>query len=740
MLILLLALLRKMWGVLTRVGGAEQEAAVPKTIQLNDGEVFFGRFAAPAPNHTHFTHKTQTLLDCPYVSSTHFSIKVVKGENGSRSYVLTDHSRNGTYLNASLVGPNKETPLPDNGEIGLMYKNKMRVVYRFTAVDDNLVPVKEDDHNGAEDSSRLASAKSQAESVAETLAKQVAVLQEESKNLEQRIQQQAARIETGAQDLDRANAKVGVLEKSTAVLQEEKADLTERLATAESHAAAIEARSVKLQEQLEESRAELKELKVKAALMQEELQSKTAQLETRNTLMVDSNKTMAHEQKQWKRLEARYERATADLETARDQNTRFTAVNQALQAVVSDQESALTALRRQNEQLLEIVAAGRAAVTTREAAFAEVHRVFGQAAALLATAERQSAELAQRSDYFDTIAAGASELKWVGSQLNENNDTYVEAYPPSGRFTPGEVGARAGDDDHHGARRSSGSVTSDSDTDSESGLQRGRTAETEEQNGGNGKRKRVQEDADGDGAVMPWTPSSVAPRTAGTDATADSHGNNGNGVKRSRVGALEPVAEGDGAECDDDLHRTQAQANFAHLFEDISQPSQSDAEADEAGAPEETKTGGRVQHGDSSTYDQVHDPPAGKSLMQQDSHSGAESADSVDHSQPVAVKTVSPGGNALVQQKIEAVRARTGEAAQKSGDQHADNGGDGVTEAQVAEQSASMEVGDVDEAKGAEKDSTDAPQDTSMEVAEDGQATSPVPVLGEKQSQPLEVE
>jgi hypothetical protein len=519
-----------------------------------------------------------------------------------------------------------------------MYKNKTRVAYKFTSVDSGLVPLKVEkaeeaaELNGAEDSVRMASAKSQAETVAETLARQIAVLQEEGKSLEQRIQQQVARIEADAQERERTNAKMSALEKGAAALQEEKADLTERLATAESHAAAVEARSLKLQEQLDEAKTELKELKVKSAHLTEELQSKTAQLDSRNSLMVDSSKTLAHEQKQWEKLQAKYERAKADLSSARAQNVRFTAVNQALQAVVSDQESSLVTLRKQNEQLLDIVAAGRAAVIERESAVAEVHRMFAQAAALLTTAEQKSAQMLAQADYFEAIAAPAAELKWVGSQVNGNNDTYVEAYPPSSRFyTPSEALLGAAEADP-GAVQRSPSVTPGS---------RSAASSPERENGAKRKRSQATPEAESEQrAKVQATPTSVLQRTATTPAEA---------------GAADGSEDGD-----EDMQRTQAQATFGHLFEDISQRSGSDDDGTRDGAEEDgdrTSASGTMQQGGSATEDNGHADNIG-------SHSASVPAprDSQQSAIRSPVKTVSPGGNPLVMQKIDAVRARAAEA------------------------------------------------------------------------------
>jgi predicted nucleic acid-binding Zn-ribbon protein len=628
-----------MWGVLTRVGGSEEDSAVPKTIQLSDKECFFGRFPVPAAHQAHFTHKSQILLDCAYVSSTHFSIRCEKDAAGVRSHLLTDHSRNGTYLDRALVGTNKTVSLPDNGEISLMYKNKTRVAYKFTSVDSGLVPLKVEkaeeaaELNGAEDSVRMASAKSQAETVAETLARQIAVLQEEGKSLEQRFQQQVARIEADAQERERTNAKMAALEKGAAALQEEKADLTERLATAESHAAAVEARSLKLQEQLDEAKTEAKELKVKTAHLTEEVQSKTAQLNSRNSLMVDSSKTLAHEQKQWEKLQAKYERAKADLSSAREQNVRFTAVNQALQAVVSDQESSLVNLRKQNEQLLDIVAAGRAAVIERETAVAEVHRMFAQAAAMLTTAEQKSAQMLAQADYFEAIAAPAAELKWVGSQVNGNHDTYVEAYPPSARFyTPSEALLGAAEADP-GAVQRSPSVTPGS---------RSAASSPERENGAKRKRSQATPEAESEQrAKVQATPTSVLQRTATTPAEAGAE-------------------DGGNEDGDEDMQRTQAQATFAHLFEDISQHSGSDDDGTRDGAEEDgdrTSASGTMQQGRSATEDNGHADNIG-------SHSASVPAPRESQQSAIRspVKTVSPGGNPLVMQKIEAVRARAGES------------------------------------------------------------------------------
>ena len=235
------------WGHLERIGGTEDATNVPPKVTLQDSECFVGRFAEPvkAPD-SKFTHKTQTLVPCLFVSSTHFSIGKVDGK--MNTYFIKDYSRNGTYLNNELVGPSRTVEFKDGAEISLMYKNKVRILYRFK---EAVAPVKapspepasavKDDREDLEESSRFASMRSQADSVEFALNKQIGLLQEESRQHETRIAQQAARIEGLSNDLNRSSEKNATLEKQVASLESEKADLSERLSTNESHSAAVAA-------------------------------------------------------------------------------------------------------------------------------------------------------------------------------------------------------------------------------------------------------------------------------------------------------------------------------------------------------------------------------------------------------------------------------------------------------------------------------------------------------------------
>jgi pSer/pThr/pTyr-binding forkhead associated (FHA) protein len=591
---------------------------VPKTIPLNGLECFVGRF--PEPGDTKFTHKTQTKIECPFVSSTHFAIACNGKAKGTRPFTLSDHSRNGTFVNGTLVGMGKSVEIQDGAEITLMYKNKVRIAYSFALMDHSgdkkaptLSPVGiKSEVLAGEDLGRVASLKSQAESVADNLTKQIAVLQEEGKQLELRIQQQTARAESATLELERANAKVAAQEKLLQQRQDEKADLTERLATAESHAAAIEARSCKLSEQLEETKAELKEVRVRNASLTEDLNTKNAQLVARNSLMQNSNMTMANEKSKWTKLEAKHEAACAALQQAKEKIERVVTANQALQDLLSDKDADLLKLRGQNDKLIEMVATGRGAVERREAEVRGLLGMFSKAVAELAGIDKQSAALTKESNYFEEIASAAAELKWVGSQMPGNQETYIELF--SAADMPGTAvngGAGTGASSPASSESERGSLSSDEgdgeqdDAEAVAGSKRKRSQTSAEEDGKNSKLQLT--------ATEPQVAAANAQNVDGEQACVD-----------EREDAMEEEDD------DADMQRTQAPATFAHLFEDISQRSRADSD--------------------------VSMEAVGPVAMVPDSQGAAEVVKSSPTPATVAAVSVSP--SATVQQKIQAIRER----------------------------------------------------------------------------------
>eukprot|EP00598_Pedospumella_elongata_P009127 CAMPEP_0184992846 /NCGR_PEP_ID=MMETSP1098-20130426/42850_1 /TAXON_ID=89044 /ORGANISM="Spumella elongata, Strain CCAP 955/1" /LENGTH=760 /DNA_ID=CAMNT_0027518557 /DNA_START=26 /DNA_END=2308 /DNA_ORIENTATION=+ len=580
------------WGYLERIGGIEDATTVPQKIQLQDSDCFVGRFAEPvkAPD-SKFTHKSQTLIPCLFVSSTHFSVGMTESPGHPRAYYIRDFSRNGTYLNGELVGPNKTAVFNDGAEISLLYKNKVRILYRFreegVAVKDSApipspVPVKDEARDDQEESSRFASMRSQADSVEFALNKQIALLQEESKQLETRNQQQASRIAALAADLHRAAEKNTSLDRVVATLEAEKSDLTERLSSSESNTAAVEARNQKLEEQVEASKSELRDLRAKNTQLAEDLQTKTAQLDARIALMENSNKTMTNEKSKWTKLENKYSAACEQLEQRQEQIDRMQLAAQALQDILSDRDASLALAKQRYEKLREVFERGQRAVQDREKSILELHQQLSNAAHVLVGLSREGMKLTTDSAYFEEIAAGIETNHDWSSQVSARaEDTYAEGSyhsqtqgPPTGfKSSPLSL--------PHSMHESSVSTPGERAPPTATGTVNGADSQSPVPRAAVSVGEKLDIDAESDSPASTSSQSLHRSEKRKRSAEGSQEGLAGGSPKKlhqeknNMEEEVMQVNDNDGSDQEkdeeaehDDMQATQAPANFKHLFED----------------------------------------------------------------------------------------------------------------------------------------------------------------------------
>ena len=593
------------WGYLERIGGIEDATTVPQKIQLLDLDCFVGRFAEPvkAPD-SKFTHKSQTLIPCLFVSSTHFSVGMTETPGHPRAYYIRDFSRNGTYLNGELVGPNKTAVCNDGAEISLLYKNKVRILYRFreegVAVKDSApipspVPVKDEVRDDQEESSRFASMRSQADSVEFALNKQIALLQEESKQLETRNQQQASRIDALAADLHRAAEKNASLDRIVATLEAEKSDLTERLSSSESNTAAVEARNQKLEEQVEASKSELRDLRAKNIQLAEDLQTKTAQLDARIALMENSNKTMTNEKSKWTKLENKYSAACEQLEQRQEQIDRMQLAAQALQDILSDRDASLVQAKQRYEKLREVFERGQRAVQDREKSILELHQQLSNAAHVLVGLSREGMKLTTDSGYFEEIAAGIETNHDWSSQVSARaEDTYAEGSyhsqtqgPPTG-FKSSPLALP------HSMHESSVSTPGERAPPTATGTVNGADSQSPVPRAAVSVGEKLDIDAESDSPASTSSQSLHRSEKRKRSAEGSQEGSAGGSPKKlhqekQEVAEVMQVYDNDGSDQEkdkeaehEDMQATQAPANFKHLFED----SDGEEEEDSTTAPQ----------------------------------------------------------------------------------------------------------------------------------------------------------
>ena len=325
---------------LIRIGGIEENTAIPTEIcipPLSSSDApsscFVGRFAVPA-NNALFTHTSQTVIPCLFISSTHFSISVRKDDFDAKSYivVLRDHSRNGTFLNGKIVGK-EEKQLKEGDEISLQYKGTVHILYKFTIDNENEVAIP--------DEMVLSSPKRSDNFTTDAFIQQLNALREENTKQDIRLQSILSEKESLSKALDVANRKCRANEKLIENFEKENAELKERVHTLTANASSIEARNIILQDNLEEAKAEIRELKSKLNSLSEDLKHKSMQLENRQSLVDKGSKAIAHEKSLRQAAETENQKLNIKLKESLSQNERIVTANETLQDMISDLEASV---------------------------------------------------------------------------------------------------------------------------------------------------------------------------------------------------------------------------------------------------------------------------------------------------------------------------------------------------------------------------------------------------------------
>lgn len=130
------------WGqlILSREG-TDKQVNIPELLSLHDEEHFIGRL--PNADTSKFRHSQQSVISSPYLSSTHFSIRMKPPDEGSTetTFFVADYSRNGTFVrlnravdltsNEIELGCNNKLEISSGDEIILKFRSEIKLVYRF---------------------------------------------------------------------------------------------------------------------------------------------------------------------------------------------------------------------------------------------------------------------------------------------------------------------------------------------------------------------------------------------------------------------------------------------------------------------------------------------------------------------------------------------------------------------------------------------------------------------------------
>jgi pSer/pThr/pTyr-binding forkhead associated (FHA) protein len=341
----------RIWGKLTKTGGSEESLAVPSVITLFENDSFFGRISQAAPrSDVDFKHTSQFVIPCMYISSTHFSLHY--DPNSSTKYLIRDYSKNGTFVNNQLVGTTEAKELKDNDEISLKYKDKVKIIYQFSIVEESVVPPpvsnaeealpsqfsKKSNQivNNNNDSPHHALKKQ--DSTSDIFTQQINHLQQEMKKLENKLSLTNDHLDLLNKENEKLLKKSKQDDKSILSLKTEKEELADRFMTMDSNYNALAARNSILQDNYDDLLTESKDYKNKNTFYQAEIQEKNSSIENVRTLLDDSNKILASE----KRTRIHLETIIQDLKTKfilyEEKHLRLVTANQALQEIVSELE------------------------------------------------------------------------------------------------------------------------------------------------------------------------------------------------------------------------------------------------------------------------------------------------------------------------------------------------------------------------------------------------------------------
>ena len=355
------------WGKLTRNGGLEDSQAVPATISLTEKDSFFGRTPQPAPRgDQEFTHSSQIVIPCVYISSTQFSIHQ---EPSSKKLTIKDFSRNGTLLNGELIGANT-FELHDNDVISLRYKDKIKISYIFNLVSESVpmavvteeIPIsnlsqqnnprKTSNHHepSAQQQQQQHYPLKKTDSTSDLFTQQIANLQNEMKKLENKLLLTNEHLDSLTKENEKCMKKSKQDDKLILTLQKENEDLQDRFSSIESNFSALTARNSILQDSYDDLLIEMKEMKNKNSFYTNEIQEKQQSIDNLHNLLEESNKILSME----KRAKIHLETIIQDMKNKQilyeEKILRLTTANQALQDIVSELENDKNHLERIKEQ------------------------------------------------------------------------------------------------------------------------------------------------------------------------------------------------------------------------------------------------------------------------------------------------------------------------------------------------------------------------------------------------------
>jgi hypothetical protein len=348
----------KVWGKLIRNGGTETDSAIPSQIELSDSACFFGRFPEPVKSpDSKFVHVKQTVIPCLFISSTHCSIRLDRATG--RCY-MNDYSRNGTYVDGVVLTATETAgrEVKDGSEVSFKYKNVIRLSYRL-CIESTLesghfdseaptlqVPVSSTTgssfHMGVASQSldpSLASRKRQAEESHDILSKQLSLLQEQERLLDERLRHKEQQLDSVSGELEASNRYSLSLETSMAAKDKLCAELKADMMSLQANLSAIEARNSNIQQEYDECKRELKELKAKNSSILTEAQHKASQLDVWRSLVEESTKAYALEKSNRVDTEEACARLRHRLRELTEQLENMKTANQVLQDMVSDLES-----------------------------------------------------------------------------------------------------------------------------------------------------------------------------------------------------------------------------------------------------------------------------------------------------------------------------------------------------------------------------------------------------------------
>eukprot|EP01040_Poterioochromonas_malhamensis_P010712 gene10712-11670_t len=353
----------RIWAKLTHVGGSEESLAVPSILNLSDDESFFGRFSQPAAKSDQpFTHTTQHVIACLFVSSTHFGI-IRDCTIQPFKYYVRDYSRNGTFLNSVLIGTKERKELSDGDTISLRYKDKDKIIYQFT-----VLPTENQNAEGTTGAQSQAEGETstttqkrkeasssnyplkKTDSTSEIFTQQITNLQTEIKRLENKLSLTNDQIELITKENEKLIRKSRQDEKQLQTNKSEIDDYKDRIQTLETTNHTLEARNRVLQENYDDLLLEFKEMKNKNTFYINELQEKNQLLENHRQVMDDQNKLITNEKRLKNSLEINLQEMKTKLQIYEEKHIRLTNANQALQRIVDDFEQSNNLLQ---DSLLE---------------------------------------------------------------------------------------------------------------------------------------------------------------------------------------------------------------------------------------------------------------------------------------------------------------------------------------------------------------------------------------------------